>query len=144
MKWYGSINNRIDERRPSEKPQVGMGITEYFYSDRTAYEITKVFDDKHFMMRRYDAKHQGSYGEDNWELVSNPNNKEEEVVFRYGAWYRVRTYTKESVDRCIKEDGFIALDQKTLDKVNEKGVAYKYDKANIVIGHADYYYDWSF
>ncbi len=144
MKWYGSVNNRIDERRPSQKPEVGMGITEYMWSDRNAYEITKVFDDKHFMMRRYKAVHHGCYGEDNWELVSDTEMPEEEVIFRYGAWYRVRTYTKESVDRCIKEDGFIALDQKTLDKVNTKGVAYKYDKANIVIGHADYYYDWSF
>lgn len=144
MKWYGSLENRIDERRESMKPEVGLGVTEYFYSDRHAFEITKVIDDKHFMMREYDHIHHGEYGVDDWELVSNPNKPEEEMVYRYGAWYRVITYTKESVERTLERDGFIALDQKTLDQVNKKGVAYKYNKANIVIGRAEYYYDWSF
>ena len=36
------------------------------------------------------------------------------------------------------------LDQKTIDKAMKDGVAYKYVEKRIVIGVADYYYDFEF
>lgn len=144
MKWYGSIENRIEERRKGLEPQVGMGVTEYMYSDRNAYEIIEVKDDKNFKMRRYDVKHYGSYGEDNWELISNPNGYVYEMTYRYDAWYEKKTYTKELIEEIERKNGYILLDEKTYNKAMTKGIAYKYNKMNIVIGKADYYYDWSF
>ena len=36
-KWYGSLNNRLEENRQfCEKIEVGTGVTEYMYSDRKA------------------------------------------------------------------------------------------------------------
>ena len=66
------------------------------------------------------------------------------MVYRYGGWYSRITYTKESVERTIKNDGYILLDEKTINKAIKDGVAYKYNKMNIVIGVADYYYDFEF
>ena len=145
MKWYGSLNNRIDEKRNSEEPKVGMGVTEYLWSDRHAYEITEVIDSKHFKMKRYDAKNVGKgFGDNNWELTLDENAPEYEMVFRCGSWYNVIKYTKESIERCEREDGYVLLDEKIYNTAKEKGVAYKYNKMNIVIGVADEYYDFEF
>lgn len=133
------------QEKENKTIKVGMGVTEHFWSDRHAYEVTRVVNQKHVFIREYDVKNIGQgFGDNTWELISNPNNPEHEIVFRYGNWYRVLTYTKESVDKCIKEDGYILLDQKTLDEVNKKGIAHKYNKANLSFGTADYYYDYEF
>lgn len=57
-KWYGSVNNRMEEGVTfgDKKPYVGMGATEYLWSDRHAYEVVEVIDDKHVVVRRCDAK----------------------------------------------------------------------------------------
>lgn len=42
-RWYGSLNNRLEEGmvgRP--EPAVGLGMTEYGYSDRHAYRIVRI------------------------------------------------------------------------------------------------------
>ena len=54
--WYGSLQNRLEERQLMPKPEVGMGVTELLYSDRTPYEITEVIDERHIMVRRMDWK----------------------------------------------------------------------------------------
>ena len=144
MKLYGNVINRIQEEAMSKTPEVGMGVTEYLWSDRNAYEIIEVINDKHFIMRRYTAKHIGEYGSQNWELISDEDNATLDMVYRYGSWYSRITYTKESVERTIKNDGYILLDEKTINKAIKDGVAYKYNKMNIVIGVADYYYDFEF
>ena len=39
---YGNIINRIQENSSNLKPEVGMGATIYWWSDRTAGTVTKV------------------------------------------------------------------------------------------------------
>lgn len=127
MKWYGSVTNRIEERIEGVKPEIGMGVTEYLWSDRNAYEIIDVIDEKHFKMRRYDVKNIGSgYGDNSWELISNPDGYVYEMVFRYGKWYE--KYQKMNYD----ENG------------NKYPDGYGFRKMNIRIGVADYYYDFEF
>lgn len=145
-KWYGSLNNRLDENQ-KEIPniEVGMGVTEYLWSDRHAYEVTKVVNQKDVFIRRYDVKHIGEYGNDEWELISNENNKEMEVVYRYGNWYLKIIYTTESLNKMKENDGCIWLSDDIVNEVNEKGIAYRYEKMNkLRFGVADYYYDFEF
>lgn len=144
MKLYGNLINRMEENMKGLKPEIGLGVTEYMYSDRNAYEITEVQDDKHFKMRKYNVKHNGNYGDQNWELISDENNTTYDMVYRYNKWYQRIAYTKESLERTMKEDGVVLLDKKTFDKAMKDGVAYKYIEKKIVIGKADYYYDFEF
>ena len=119
MRYYGNLINRLEENGGSVKPEVGMGVTEYLWSDRRAYEIVEVTDEKHFKMREYEAKNVGSgYGDNSWELISKPDGYVYEMVFRYGSWYHKQK-------RCY-------------------GEGYEYRKMKIRIGVADYYYDFEF
>ena len=118
-KWYGSLENRLMENQ-KDIPEIveGMGVTEYLYSDRHAYEVTKVVNQKDVFIRRYDVRNKGGcYGCDDWELISNPDGYEMEVVYRYGNWY-----------------------QKYFDKFENKK---KKKKIKLRFGVADYYYDWT-
>ena len=58
--WYGSLNNRLEENKQfCETIEVGTGMTEYSYSDRHAYEVIEVTDQKHVKVREYDHKAAG-------------------------------------------------------------------------------------
>ena len=52
---YGSLTNRLEEGNQYGKLVVGMGATEMCYSDRHAYEVVEVIDDKHVIVRRCKA-----------------------------------------------------------------------------------------
>lgn len=71
-KLYGSFNNRYEENHiflnedgTVPEVKVGMGVTEYLYSDRYAYEITRVIcpdiDRLHIMIRPVKAIHAKNY-----------------------------------------------------------------------------------
>ena len=87
-KWYGSINNRIDENKMyCDKIEVGTKMTEYSWSDRKPYEVVEVVDQKHVFVRELDHKYIGNnHMDNNWELISNPDNKIQEMKFRYNKW----------------------------------------------------------
>lgn len=144
MKLYGNLINRMEENMKGKELEVGLGVTEYMYSDRNAYEIVEVQDDKHFKMRKYSVKHNGNYGSQDWELISDESNPIYDMVYRYNKWYQRIAYTRESIERTMKEDGVVLLDKKTFDKAMKDGVAYKYIEKKIVVGKADYYYDFEF
>lgn len=55
-KWYGSLNNRIDEGKTYGEIKVGTGVTEMCYSDRHLYEVVEVIDEKHLLIRECDWK----------------------------------------------------------------------------------------
>ena len=56
-KWFGSLTNRLDEGCTfTDEIKVGTGVTEMCYSDRHAYEVVEIIDDKHLLIRRCDAK----------------------------------------------------------------------------------------
>lgn len=125
--------------------EVGMGATEYLWSDREAYEVTKVVNQNDVFIRRYDVKNIGAgFGDNNWELISNEKNHEQEVVYRYNKWYKKNVITKEMVEKCIKEDGYwIPTTDKEYETVMNKGQVIRYTPINIKFGYADYYYDFS-
>lgn len=140
MKFYGSLNNRIDENKMfCGKIDVGTGMTEYMYSDRKAYEVVKVIDQEHIFVREYDYKHVGDGHMDNsWELVSNKENPVREMKKRYGYWNWVVKYTRESI-----KDVYL-LDKKTYDKIMKDGGATVYNRTNVSFGVAEYHYDYEF
>ena len=150
-RWYGSINNRIMEQgRDAEEITVGMGVTEFFWSDRHAYEVVRVADQKHITIREYKHIHKGNGCMDNnWELVSDPTRPEIDLVKRGKYWYTYATVTQDWVDKIDAEKDFEAqiwlanwgFDRETIKK---NGKQTKYHRKNIVIGYADYYYDYEF
>lgn len=135
---------------------VGTGMTEYLYSDRHAYEVTEVIDQKHVKVRKYDQKRLDSNGMSdcqNWELISNPDNPEYLLTKRGKYWYWTVSFDRAYVED-IDEDNLtnetigkvLCLAHNNTDKaeVMEKGKVTRYNRANVSFGHADYYYDFSF
>ena len=151
-KWYGSFNNRLEEGRQFvDEITVGTGVTEYFYSDRKAYEVVAVQDQKHITIRKLDHKLVGEAYSNDWELISNENNPTIDLVKRGNGWYVQNTVTKEMLEtkKETAEDEFyfsLWLCHNGFDRgvIMEKGKQTKYRKMNISIGVADYYYDYAF
>lgn len=148
-KWYGSLQNRLEEGRQfCEEITVGTGLTEYSWSDREAYEVIEVRDQKHVTVRRLDHKHVGPGEMDNnWELISNPDNPTRDLVKRGDVWYWTTTLTAEDIDGAEENmDWWVRLivGGWDPDKIREKGKQTKRWKANVSFGTADYYYDYSF
>lgn len=88
-RWYGSLENRIAERH-SNKPEIGMGATEYCWSDRHAYEVVAIKDDRHITVRRLDYKRvdeNGMSDSQDYEFYSNENNRTCELFLtKQGTW----------------------------------------------------------
>ena len=164
-KAYGSLNNRVDENKMfCEKIEVGTGMTEYFWSDRHAYEVVKVINQKHVFVREYDHKGVGQPMSNTWKLISNPNKPVEEMKFRYGHWYKVHRYKYvDAVNRAnelVKKGTFKTFiaalnfvlhlndihfkNEKELEKFKNGKEYVKYNKANVSFGVAEYYYDYEF
>ena len=154
MRLYGSLNNRFEENNMfCEEIKVGTGMTEYLWSDRHAYEVVEVKDQKHVKVREYDHKHIGEAYTNDWELISNEENAVRTLTKRGKYWYWTVTATAEDVKEIMEEtdankkidgqlwlchNGFIA------NEVLKKGKATKYHRANVSFGVADYYYDYEF
>lgn len=72
-KWYGNLTNRLMEGGEVKPPEVGMGVTEYCYSDRHAYTIVEVAPNgKRFWMTHDDYTFKDGYGENYKSDTSNP------------------------------------------------------------------------
>ena len=75
-RWYGSLQNRLQEGA-GVKPEVGMGVTEMQWSDRTPWEVVEVIDDRHIKVRRLDWKRIDNNGMSecqDYEYTSNEEN----------------------------------------------------------------------
>ena len=116
------------------------------YSDRHPYEVISVKDQKHITIRGLDHKLVGEAYSNDWELISNEENPTYELVKRGKFWYFKATWTAEEVDRLTDERDklYLIINGWDLDKIKEKGSQTKYRRANVVIGFADYYYDYEF
>lgn len=115
-RWYGSVVNRICENKKFvPEIKVGTGATEYFYSDRHPYEVTRVYSQEHVFIRAMDAVAIGEPMSNEWSLISNPNKPERELKFLWGAWREV---------------------------YKDKTGKTKYYKINISFGIAEKYYDY--
>lgn len=151
MKMYGSLVNRMEEGKQfTNEIKVGTGVTEYFYSDRHAYEVIEVIDQKHITVRAYDHKHIGEPFTNEWELVSNENNPARALEKRGNYWYWTNTVTAEQLKAIPdSQDGLLTklhlgLAGFDFDKIIEKGKQTKRTRANISIGKAVYHYDYEF
>lgn len=145
--WYGDIFNRLEEDRMFTKTiEVGTGVTEYLWSDRRPYEVIAVKDQKHVTVRALDHKHIGTEWYDNeWELISNPDNCARDLTKRGDYWYWTATCTKEELDSADAEGRLrIALAGFDADKIAKTGKQTKYHRAHVSFGVAEYYYDPSF
>lgn len=153
-RWYGNLSNRVEENKQyCETIKVGDGMTEYMWSDRRAYEVVEVSDQKHVKVREYDAKHIGGAYENKWELISNESNPVHTMTKRGNYWYFTVTCTPEDIeeiesrtDESEKLTGLMWLCSNGFEKdiVKEKGKQTKYHRANVSFGVANYYYDYEF
>ena len=146
-KWYGSLNNRLDENKMfCDEIKVGTGMTEYSWSDREAYEVIEVRDQKHVTVRKYDHKLKGDAYSNDWELISNEDNPTYDMVKRGDYWYSTLTVTREYLLSHDTPETRLNLVLAGFDPkiVIEKGKQTKYTKRNVSFGTADYYYDYEF
>ena len=150
--WYGSINNRIEENKQYvEEIKVGTGVTEYLWSDRHAYEVIAVKDQKHVTIREYDhkKKNDSSFSND-WELISNENNPTIDLVKRGNYWYVAVSITPEEAKEIYEGTDIDAklwachngFDLQEIVASGKKKTTYH--KKNVSFGVADYYYDYEF
>lgn len=148
MKCYGSLINRLEENRMIvPEITVGTGMTEYLWSDRHAYEVIAVRDQKHITVRELDHEYIGNRGDysNDWKLIPNENNPEMDMVRIGDYWYWTVTVTAEEIegkDPCdilrLCVSGFDP------DKIRAKGKQTKRSRANVSFGKAEYYYDYEF
>lgn len=154
VKWYGNLSNRLDENKMFTKTiEVGTGMTEYMWSDRRAYEVVEVIDQKHVKVREYTAKHIGEAYENNWELLSDENNPVCLMTKRGKYWYWTVEITSDILDeienckdanRKFELSLFLAHNEVDTEKLRKKGKITRYHRANVSFGIADYYYDYEF
>ena len=91
--WYGYIKNKLEEKRMFCKDiTIGNPVTEFLYTDRIPYEVTKVIDQKHVFIRAYKCIATGEPMSNEWEFISDPSKPELEIKYRYNHWYRVLKY----------------------------------------------------
>ena len=146
---YGSLQNRLMENRMfCETIKVGTGVTEYGYTDRHPYEVIEVKDQKHVTVRKLDHVHVGNgYMDNNWKLISNPENPSRRLERRGDVWYWTATVTADDIKDVDKDVDWklrLCLGGWDLQKIREKGKQTKRQKANVSFGGAEYYYDYEF
>lgn len=153
MEMYGNLMNRLAENKMfCEEIVVGMGMTEYSWSDREAYEVIEVKDQKHVVVRRYDHRPIGEAMSNQWELVSNEDNPCIEMAKRGKYWYAVvRAFIEdlEAMERMNDNDKmsmqlWLVQNDFDADVIRKKGSQVRYHRMNVSFGVADYYYDYSF
>lgn len=119
-KFYGNLTNRLmEDRDTTNNLEVGTKMTQFHWSDRTAWEVIAVQDQRHVTVRELDAKCIGGAYSNDWELTSNPKGRTMELAMRKNKWYNIFR-----------------------DKLTKK--IYHWEKVNVSFGYADYYYDYSF
>lgn len=145
MKFYGSVNNRLEENRMfCDEIKVGTGMTKYFWSDTHAYEVVEVADQKHIKVREYDHKKADDEPySNNWQLISNPENPIIEMAKRGKYWYYVKTFTSDMLDDKNLRIG-VLINGITEEQLRAKGTIKRYERARVSFGIARYYHDYEF
>ena len=88
-KWYGSINNRIEEGHnyePDKTIKEGTDVTVYGWSDRQCKYVIRVIDQKHIFVKDYYViadRAFGSHG-DRWKYFKSLREQEAYL----NDWYR--------------------------------------------------------
>lgn len=146
MKLYGNLMNRLEENNMlCNEITVGTGMTEYDWSDRYAYEVIEVEDQKHVTVRKYTAVHVGEPMTNNWKLVSDESNPTMKLVKRGKYWYKELVATLANLESPNEEVRlWVALNGFSPAKIRKNGCQKKYRRVNVSFGKADYYYDYEF
>ena len=167
-KWYGNLNNRIEEGQnfTGREIRIGDDITEYLWSDRHCYYVTEVIDQKHIKVKPYHVCHdkskEGGMGHQNWAYFKTGRefdeycnhtplrteeeytlmDKEETWVFRYNKWMREWTIRENSPEFL----GRTFCTEKEIASLDKKGYYKSYSNLSgkVSFGVRDYYYDWEF
>lgn len=149
--WYGSLNNRLEENRMfTDEIKVGTGMTEYLWSDRHAYEVIDVKDQKHVTVRELSHRHVGDGCMDNnWELYSDESNRTMDMEKRGKYWYSASVWTADILEHIDEEDGWqirlaLAHNNIEIDDLRKRGKIKRLHRMNVSFGHADYHYDYEF
>ena len=150
--WYGNLTNRVEENRMYVPTiEVGTGVTEYMWSDRLPYEVTKVIDQKHVYIRKYDTvKADDVPYSNNWNLVSNESYPEMLLVKRGKYWYIAVSITPERAKDIYEGNDVEAkiwachndFDLPAIIEAGKKVT--RYHRKNVSFGVAEYYYDYEF
>ncbi len=152
-KWYGSLNNRLEENRMMcDAIEVGTGVTEYSWSDRHPYEVVAVKDQKHVTIRPMNAVHdpEAEPMTNSWIITSDENASTEEIAKRGNYWYSVVTITPQEAQEILDGDDVDAKiwachNNFNLPEIVASGKVKKaYHRRNLTFGKADYYYDYEF
>lgn len=164
IKWYGSVDNRIEEGHnfTGRELQAGDDITMYMWSDRYCYWIEEVIDQKRIKVRRYyvcaDHEKATGMGHQEWMYFKTWDEENEYLckffpdhhkqgehrdepeaetwVFRNNKWKREFTHTNPDW-----------IDNKTQQKEFDKhGCFHSYANlsGSVSFGKRSYYYDWEF
>lgn len=162
-KWYGSINNRIEEGKNYTGREIAVGddITMYLWSDRHCYYVTDVIDQKHIKVKPYhicaDKSKPGGMGHQDWMYFKTRKecdeycrlplrtdeeytrlDREESWVFRYGKW--VQEYRHEE----MKHPEFYSKREQNHFAKHGWYNTYHDLSGKVSFGVRDYYYDWEF
>ena len=144
-KWYGNIMNRLEEDRMFVPViEVGTGMTEYSWSDRHAYEVVSVRDQKHVSVRELGHRHTGEPFTNEWELFPVEDNPIRDMVKRGKYWYWTETVTADQLSddpAMLVRMSIAGFDTAV---IRAKGKQTKLKRARVSFGKADYYYDYSF
>lgn len=144
---YGSLSNRFEENKIYKEIKVGEYATEYFWSDRHAYEITKVVDKKHFFIRRLKAiriDHNGMSECQEYRYEHDPKASDQEIEITKKGFKRVYRYDLDLYNAIMKRDNFVLWSQDIVEAVKQGKKVKRSSKINLSIGVADEYYDFSF
>lgn len=167
-RMYGSLQNRIEEgKMHCDEIKVGTYATKYYWSDRHAYEVVEVINQKNIKIRQLKAiriDNNGMSDCQNYKYESDVSNPIEELKFMRKNWYKVFSYAplnvlKERVKEDLKpearnEENIMGMVRWYCKELNEKqwekylkGEEVKATKklnCKISFGVADEYYDYSF
>lgn len=85
---YGNVINRVLETRaPKATPVIGMGVTEYCWSDRHAYEVIEVIDNRHILIRALGSRLIGDWLDQEYEYFSDPEGRVRKLFLtNKGVW----------------------------------------------------------
>ena len=148
--WYGSVINRLEEDRQfTPEIKVGTGMTEYHWSDRSAYEVVEVTDQKHVKVRELGHRHTGGAFSNDWELFPDESKPVRTMVKRGKYWYWSVTITADDLPDHDDDDYVNKAVQMMVagfdtDVIKAKGKQTKLTRAKVSFGKADYYYDYEF
>lgn len=149
MKLYGNLTNRFQEGHNFTGREIREGddITEYLWSDRVCYFITKVVDQKHIFIHRYrvvaDQDKAGGMGHQNWLYFKTNKEANDYMKKYYPDQYGDTVYEDSDIELVFRYNHWNRVYRK-----NWNGEDYDKPRYNrmdhISFGVRDYYYDWEF